>query len=161
VEKIEDDRAEGKDATEPKEYCRVAQEFYKAGLVKRPEALARLQPTIDRVCDYPNEWPINFRKQMAAHFEGSVMKLGVPWFKLKSRVTMPVLTVHGRQDRNAPYGAGREWASKLRDARLLTLDNAAHQSWVDEPDTVVSAIDEFLNGRWSKAAIAIRETRRP
>ena len=42
--------------------------------------------------------------------------------------TQPVLTIHGRKDRNAPYGAGREWASLLPNARLLTLDRAAHQS---------------------------------
>ncbi len=145
--------AEHKDSTEPKAYCRISQEFYEVGLVTSPAALARLRPTIDRVCDYPNEWPINFRKQLAAHFGGSVVKLDVPWSRVTSVVTMPVLTIHGRKDRNAPYGAGREWASRLPNARLLTLDNAAHQSWVDDPDQVLGAIDAFLNGRWPEHAV--------
>jgi len=148
-------RAQHKDETEPQAYCRVAQEFFKVGLVTSPEAVTRLQPTVDRVCDYPNEWPVNFRKQLAAHFEGSVMKLDVPWARVADRVTMPVLTIHGRKDRNAPYGAGREWASQLRNARLLTLDHAAHQSWVDDPATVLGAIDAFLDGRWPKEAVVI------
>ncbi len=159
--KIEALRANHMDETEPKEYCRVAWEFFKAGLVTSRQALERLQPTMDRVCDYPNEWPINFRKQMAAHFEGSVAKLNVPWSRLTSRVTMPVLTIHGRKDRNAPFGAGREWASRLPDARLLGLDDAAHQSWVDEPETVLGAIDEFLQGRWPKSAVDLDATSTP
>src|SRR5881296_3240986 len=40
--------AEHKDSTEPKEYCRISQEFYKVGLVTSPGALVRLQPTVDR-----------------------------------------------------------------------------------------------------------------
>ena len=66
-------RAQRKDETEPREYCRSEMEF----------------------------------------FGGSVMKLDVPWSRVTSGVTMPVLTIHGGKDRNAPYGAGREWASRL------------------------------------------------
>ena len=155
-QRLQELHAEQKDSTEPREYCRMAQEFSKVGLVTSPAALARLQPTVDRVCDYPNEWPINFRKQIAAHFGGSVVKLDIPWSRVTSAVTMPVLTIHGRKDRNAPYGAGREWASQLPNARLLTLANAAHQSWVDEPEQVLGAIDMFLNGRWPEDAAVVR-----
>jgi pimeloyl-ACP methyl ester carboxylesterase len=55
----------------------------------------------------------------------------------------------------APYGAGREWADGLPTARLLTLDRAAHQSWVDEPDAVLNAIDGFLRGTWPERAESI------
>ena len=139
--RIEALRAQHKDETEPQEYCRITLEFFKVGLVTSREALTRLQPTVDRVCDYPNEWPVNFRKQLAAHFEGSVMKLDVPWARVRDAVTMPVLTIHGRKD------------SQLPKARLLTIDNAAHQSWVDEPATVLGAIDSFLDGQWPKGAV--------
>jgi proline iminopeptidase len=158
---LETMRADGRDASAPKEYCRVANEYFKASLVTSAEALERLQPTIDRVCDHSNEWPINFRRQLKAHFEDSVMKMDVPWSRLTSRVTMPVLTIHGRKDRNAPYGAGREWATRLPDARFFGLDSAAHQSWVDDPEAVLGAIDEFLDGRWPKAAIALEKPAGP
>ena len=55
----------------------------------------------------------------------------------------PVLTVHGTKDRNAPFGAGQEWAEALPNARLLAVEGAAHQAWVRRPD-VLEAIREFL-----------------
>jgi pimeloyl-[acyl-carrier protein] methyl ester esterase len=61
-----------------------------------------------------------------------------------SSLTMPVLTIHGRRDRSAPYGGGRDWARLLPNGRLLTLDEAGHMPWIDAPDQVFSAIDRFL-----------------
>ena len=51
---------------------------------------------------------------------------------------MPVLTIHGTWDRNAPYAAGREWALTLPNARLITVEGAAHQVTADAPEIVVS-----------------------
>jgi pimeloyl-ACP methyl ester carboxylesterase len=73
-----------------------------------------------------------------------------------ARVKQPVLTIHGTRDRNAPYGAGLEWASLLPDARLLTVEGAAHQSWVDAPERVFGAIDRFLSGEWPPDAAVVR-----
>jgi pimeloyl-ACP methyl ester carboxylesterase len=42
-----------------------------------------------------------------------------------AKVTAPVLTIHGRKGRNAPYGGGREWDMLLPNARLITIDAAA------------------------------------
>lgn len=64
----------------------------------------------------------------------------------------PVLTIHGTWDRNAPYASGREWAMTFPDARLLTLEGAAHQVTADAPEIVLEAIDEFVSGRWPAAA---------
>ena len=153
--KIQALRIEHKDETEPQEFCRSSWELTKVGLVTTAAALQRLEPTIDHICDYRNEWPLNLNNHMIAHFVGSVMKLNVPWSHVNSRVTMPVLTIHGKKDRNVPYGAGREWASNLSNARFLGIDNAAHQSWVDEPDIVIGAIDQFLNGQWPEAAVVL------
>lgn len=60
-------------------------------------------------------------------------------------LALPVLTIHGTKDRNAPYGAGREWARSLPNARLLTVEGAAHQVWMDRPE-VLGQIREFLEG---------------
>lgn len=43
----------------------------------------------------------------------------------------PVLTIHGRKDRSAAYGGGREWALLLPGARLVTVDEAAHAPWIE------------------------------
>jgi pimeloyl-ACP methyl ester carboxylesterase len=69
-----------------------------------------------------------------------------------ARVTAPVLTVHGTMDRNAAYGAGREWAMTLPDARLVTVSGAGHCSWADDPERVFGAVETFLSGRWPENA---------
>jgi pimeloyl-ACP methyl ester carboxylesterase len=69
-----------------------------------------------------------------------------------AKVQGPVLTIHGTKDRSAPYGAGREWASVLPNARLLTIDNAAHAPWIEAPGKVLGPIETFLEGAWPPAA---------
>jgi pimeloyl-ACP methyl ester carboxylesterase len=69
-----------------------------------------------------------------------------------SRAAAPVLTIHGRHDRSSPYGAGREWAQRLPNARLLTVDNAAHVPWIEAPALTLGAIDTFFDGNWPGAA---------
>lgn len=71
------------------------------------------------------------------------------------RITAPVLIVHGRRDRSAPYGGAREWATLLPNARLLTVARAAHAPWVEDPDGVPAAIETFLAGAWPGDAEAI------
>jgi pimeloyl-ACP methyl ester carboxylesterase len=64
------------------------------------------------------------------------------------KVTMPVLTIHGTKDRNAAYEDGKAWAAVLPDARLFTVEGAAHATWADEPIEVFGAIRHFLRGEW-------------
>jgi pimeloyl-ACP methyl ester carboxylesterase len=65
---------------------------------------------------------------------------------------MPVLVVHGINDRSAPYGAGRDWAALLPNARLLTVDNAGHVPWIEAPELVLGSIRTFLDGEWPALA---------
>jgi pimeloyl-ACP methyl ester carboxylesterase len=65
---------------------------------------------------------------------------------------MPVLIIHGTKDRNAPYGGGRDWARAFPNARLLTVENAAHVPWVEAPELVFGSIKAFLDGRWPDEA---------
>lgn len=76
-----------------------------------------------------------------------------------SPVTAPVLVIHGRQDRSAPYGGAVDWAALLPDARLLTVDNAAHAPWIEAPHLVFDAIDTFFAGRWPEAAVQVKSPR--
>jgi pimeloyl-ACP methyl ester carboxylesterase len=68
-----------------------------------------------------------------------------------ARASMPVLTVHGRRDRSAPYGGGQDWAAALPNARLLTVDGAGHAPWIEAPD-VLDAVTTFLDGSWPASA---------
>jgi proline iminopeptidase len=131
---------------DPQAYCRK----YQAYAARRNVFKAKSDGSGD-VCEYPNEWPANFQKHIEAHFVGSVQNFKFPIADL-AKIKSPVLTIHGRKDRNAPYGAGREWATILPNARLLTLDEAAHAVWADEPKITLEALDEFLKGDWPKRA---------
>jgi len=68
------------------------------------------------------------------------------------KVSAPTLVIHGRKDRQAPYGGGRDWAAALPNARLLTLDDAAHAPWVEAPERLFESIDGFFRGEWPAAA---------
>ena len=109
-------------------------------------------------CDMPNEWPVNLRRHFEHHFAG-VQRLEVPEAAL-GRVRVPVLAIHGTWDRNAPYAAGREWARTLPDARLITVERAAHQVVTDAPEVVLPALDEFVMGRWPSRAEKITSLER-
>ena len=63
------------------------------------------------------------------------------------RVTAPVLIIHGTLDRSAPYGGGREWALRLPNARLLSLDGAGHAPWIEYPSKMFDATRSFLDDR--------------
>jgi proline iminopeptidase len=139
--------SEGYDRSHPREYCEMQWDVLRVRLVGDAAHVERLR---NSNCDLPNEWPVNLNRHFEAHFT-SVQKLDVPWSDMQ-RVKVPVLTIHGTKDRNAPYGSGREWASKLPNARLLTVEGAAHNSWVDAPEIIFPAVREFLNGKWPQAA---------
>jgi pimeloyl-ACP methyl ester carboxylesterase len=68
-----------------------------------------------------------------------------------------VLVVHGTRDRNAPYGAGREWSWLLPEGRLLTVEGAGHHAFGEFPEVVMPAVSRFLAGDWPENAVKITE----
>jgi proline iminopeptidase len=140
--------------THPREYCeeewRVVQ---RPRLVGDPAKIDRVR--ID-VCDLPNEWPILQMRHVRLHFEESGRQHVTPLDRVRALAT-PVLTVHGTRDRNAPYGAGREWSYLLPNGRLLTVDGAAHHAFAEARESVMPAVLEFLRGRWPNAAAKVTE----
>lgn len=62
-------------------------------------------------------------------------------------VKIPALVLEGAET-NVPLDATREWQKSLPDARLLLIPNAGHQNWVDQPEAVISAMDNFFKGNW-------------
>jgi proline iminopeptidase len=128
----------------PKEYCEEEWQVTRFLLVGDPSKVERLPGDI---CSMPNEWPTNLARHLQHHFVESIQKLDIPREEV-SQVSHPVLIIHGTKDRNAPYGAGREWAYLLPNARLLTVKGAAHQIFAEAPETVFPAIEAFLDGQW-------------
>ncbi len=84
-------------------------------------------------CDLPNER--GFMMSWTRRLLPSIQSLRIS--EEVSKATAPVLTIHGTKDRNAPYGAGRDWASMLPNARLHTVEGAAHAPWIEAPDKVL------------------------
>jgi pimeloyl-ACP methyl ester carboxylesterase len=67
----------------------------------------------------------------------------------------PVLTIHGRRDRSAPYAGGREWARLLPNARLVSVEDAGHMPWIESADEVLGAAATFLSGEWPATAVQV------
>jgi pimeloyl-ACP methyl ester carboxylesterase len=111
----------------------------------------RLAPRVPELCDLPNEWPVHLNAHQRWIFTSFARGEAPSWERFGT-LTMPVLTIHGTQDRNAPYGGGREWVLHLPDARLLTVYGAAHMVWLDAPEVVFAAIEQFLGGDWPRGA---------
>ena len=143
VARLEKLRDEGYISTNPQDYCEKDWQVTRYRLVGNPANVEKLGKSR---CEMPNEWPVNLRKHFQYSFV-SVQKLDIPREKV-AQLKIPVLTIHGTKDRNAPYGSGREWVSMLSNARLLTIPGAAHQSWVDAPEIIFPAIEIFLKGGW-------------
>jgi pimeloyl-ACP methyl ester carboxylesterase len=100
-------------------------------------------------CDLPNER--GFMKYNTGSLLPSIRAVALTAADLAHVVT-PVLTVHGRLDRSAPYGGGRDWARLLPNARLLTVEKAAHAPWIEAPGITLGGIATFLDGGWPQAA---------
>lgn len=135
-----------RDRHDPEEFCRRTWALLRPLYVTDPADAGRI--TWSR-CDLAHE-----RGAMKYFMERtlpSIRQLALTVEQI-ARVKAPVLTVHGRKDRSAPYGSGREWASSLPDARLLTIDDGGHAPWIEAPELLFGALETFLAGGWPSDA---------
>lgn len=63
---------------------------------------------------------------------------------LLSKLTMPTLVLHRRGALAIPFGAGRELASLLPDARLLALEGDIHFPGYGDAESILRPVIEFL-----------------
>jgi pimeloyl-ACP methyl ester carboxylesterase len=140
-------QADGLPYRDPAAYCEREQAVTRVALVGDPSHVTRLNQNI---CSMPNEWPTHLSTHFGRQFT-SIQNLRLDKAEV-ARIAQPVLTIHGTWDRNAAYGGGREWAMTIPNARLVTVEHAAHCSWADDPDLVFGAIETFLNGAWPAEA---------
>jgi pimeloyl-ACP methyl ester carboxylesterase len=139
-QKLADDQS-----ADPAVRCRSLQRFIAYLLVGNPANHSRVPDS----CRYENESIANTERHLTAHF-GDIQKRDFPREPF-TRLEHPVLTLHGTMDRNAPYGAGLEWAATFRNGRLITVPGGAHQLWLDDP-SILTDIDRFLAGSWPPRA---------
>ena len=132
-------------SADPKVVCAAQQRFFSFYLVGNPANHSK----VPDACRYENELPANSDRHLRAHF-GDIQKRDFPREPF-ARLEIPVLTLHGTMDRNAPYGSGLEWATTFRHGRLITVPGGAHQLWLDDP-AILTDIDQFLAGSWPDRA---------
>jgi proline iminopeptidase len=69
-----------------------------------------------------------------------------------SSVRAPLLVIHGERDKRG-LAMDRSWARAIPNGRLLVIPNSGRAAYVERPDAVFPAIDEFLEGRWPNGAL--------
>ena len=127
----------------PREACVAMLEWMRVYLTATPRGAANFD--LAGGCAHENEWPVNVN----AHFASLMSKPpAVLTADDLAKVTAPVLTIHGKKDRQAAYEGGVDWVKSLPNARLVTIDNAAHAMWLDEPAITIAAMRQFLRGEW-------------
>jgi len=131
---------------DPVEACRKFWALVRVLMVYNPSDAGKINWT---PCDYPSE--LGFMKHFAENILPSIHRLRLTEQQI-SQLKLPVLVIHGNKDRQAPYGGGREWASILPNARLITVEDAAHVPWIEAPEKVFGSIETFLNGEWPEEA---------
>ena len=131
---------------DPKEFCKKFWSVLRVIFVVNPADADKINWGR---CDLPNE--LNFMKYWSETILPSIQSLNLTADEI-AKVKTPVLTVHGTRDRSSPYGGGRDWALTLSNARLVTVENAAHAPWIEDPERVFGSIKTFLDGTWPEAA---------
>jgi len=129
----------------PTESCEKFWALMRTVMVADPADAGKIRWT---PCNSPNE--VGFMKHWTDNIQPSIIALDLA--QQLSKVTAPVLTIHGTKDRQAPYGGGREWAMLLPNARLTTIENTAHVPWIEAPKQVLGSIERFLDGEWPESA---------
>jgi pimeloyl-ACP methyl ester carboxylesterase len=133
-------------STDPTVFCRKFWALLRPIYVVNPNDADRI--TWER-CDLLTE--LSMMKYWLEDIMPSIQR-ATPTAEELAQVTAPTLIVHGSKDRSAPYGGGREWALMLPNARLVTVDDAAHAPWIEAPERVFGSIETFLDGGWPEGA---------
>lgn len=129
--------------SDPVRHCRevVLRQILRP-MMGRPEAASRAKAD---PCRYWNEWPAQVFPTLRK-FIPQVMGTDWDYSDRASRVTAPVLTIHGTNDPNAPIEGGRDWVALLPNSRLVELEGVGHGPWLEAPEEFFTAVDSFLRG---------------
>lgn len=74
--------------------------------------------------------------------------MAVSGYDLSDRLAsldVPTLVVHGVSDRLIPPANGQDVASRIRNARLVMLDDASHILFTDRTDACIEVLTQFLD----------------
>jgi proline iminopeptidase len=125
-------------AYEPSAFCEEAWRILRPLYVTDPANASRIR--WDR-CHLPNE--LGALAYWNELLFPSIQSLVIDKAAFR-RVDVPVLTIHGRLDRSAPFGGGRDWAELFPNGHLLVVEGGPHAPWVEKPELVGEAIRHVL-----------------
>ena len=60
-------------------------------------------------------------------------------------ISIPILVLHGRQDKIIPYQAAEQLVDIIPTAKLVTFENAGHDLLTQNPEFLIPPIKEFIN----------------
>lgn len=78
-------------------------------------------------------------------FHSVTRYLGNPWDfrELLKNIKVRTMIIEGKKT-NVPLDATREYMHNIKGSRLVLIPNAGHQSWLDQPEAVLNALDNFF-----------------
>lgn len=139
-------RREGASTRDPEGYCRIANHFFFSLQVADTANLRRIGSD---VCRFENEQPANLDRLFAR----APASQPYDWREWIARLNVPTLVVHGERD-PIPIAGSREWGMRAN-ARVLVIPGAAHFAFAEQPAALMSALDQFLRGRWPRGAVRV------
>lgn len=145
--RLDELRAAGAYEKSPREFCEAYWKVFRYLFLGDPKHDSRFDLSF---CALENEWPVH----VDVHFQkllASAANLGLTDEKLRT-LKVPVLTIHGTRDVVAPHAGGARYASTFREGSLVTVEDAGHMLWLDDPATVWAAVRHFLRGEWPLGA---------
>jgi proline iminopeptidase len=110
---------------------------------------ARMRSAVATDCAYPG-YSIKRANRVSRFTEGSGYE-GRRWDTLVTRITAPVLVIHGDRD-FIPVGSSATWARAFPSGRLLVIEGSSHSPFEDRPDRFFPAVLGFLRGDWPAGA---------
>ena len=103
---------------------------------------------LKRIRQDPCAYPVAGLRNAQFVFQAGLASLGQWDFRPDmKKVKVPALVLEGAET-HVPLEETREWFKSLPDARLLLIPNAGHLIFIDQPEAVISAMDEFFRGKW-------------
>lgn len=66
------------------------------------------------------------------------------WLRQLEKITAPALIIHGSNPDQEPGDGGPWLATKLPNAKLVTIQDAGHDPWLDQPNAFFSAANSFV-----------------
>lgn len=67
-----------------------------------------------------------------------------PWLRQLQKITSPALVIHGSNPDQEPGDGGPWLAVRLPNAKLVTIRDAGHDPWLDQPRAFFTAANSFL-----------------